>query len=217
VTGPTGPTGVGTGGGLWANQLSTLPTQANTGLNTWYNQLTATVADTAAGVTITAPKTASSQVQGFYKTVPATPYSITALIALLGNSTTPNLNVGLGWTDGTKVHVGVYVLAASGSFVVSKWTSATTSSGSDANTDSNALPPLCWHKIRDDGTNVSFSFSWDGVNFYTYFSIAKASGFLTGTGYTYVGIFFNANGADTGTGSATNHVLMTIMSWTVGT
>lgn len=41
-----------------------------------------------------------------------------------------------------------------------------------------------WFRIADDGTNVSFQWSADGVNFQTFYSVAKASGYLGSSGYS---------------------------------
>ena len=45
--------------------------------------------------------------------------------------------------------------------------------------------------MRDDGTNVSFSFSQDGVNFLDLYTVAKSAGYLGATGYSNLIFFIN--------------------------
>jgi hypothetical protein len=51
--------------------------------------------------------------------------------------------------------------------------------------------PFFWLRVGDDGTNVNFSVSYDGVNFFALYSQGRTS-FLTG-GPTYVGLCSQSN------------------------
>lgn len=185
-------------GSAWAAAAATVPTMAGTGLTTWLNQGTATETDSAAGMAMapggTDPGTQDMRI--LYKTAPATPYTVIAKVAL--QSFTANANsVGIGWTDGTKLHTLIlYPVGASNSvcgLACQKWTNATTFSANDAS-GAQFLPPTVWLGLKDDGTNAIFSYSVDGTNFVQVFSVAKASGFLGASGYSHVGFMINSAG-----------------------
>jgi len=200
-------TGGAAGNGLYTRMMSDTPTSATIGLATWLNQGTATVSDSAVGVCIDAPSSGTtSNVTGRYMTAPAAPYAITALIAATRNTTSSN-GVGIGWYDGSaKLHVLSYSTTgnAPALFQVNKWNSVTSFNASDVTSNPNAFPQPIWLQIKDDGTNVSFGFSQDGINFVILFSVAKSSGFLGAGGYSNVIFFTNPQGSRT---------LATILSW----
>jgi len=188
---------------------SVTPSAATTGLSTWLNQGSATVTDSAVGVSIDSPSSGAStdSVKARYKTAPSTPYTITTLIAATRNSTTFS-GVGIGWYDGTnKLHVINYDINNGGSprLEVQKWTNPTTWSANDLTSQTNAFAQPIWLQIKDDGTNASFGFSQDGANFLQLFSVAKSSGHLGASGYTNVIFFVNPRGGQT---------IGTLMSWT---
>jgi hypothetical protein len=185
--------------------MSTTPTAANTGLSTWHNQNSNSVSDSAVGVCINASTTGA--ITGRTKASPGTPYTITALIAVTRNAS-GFAGAGIGWTDGTKLHV-LSLVSDNGleSYLeVEKWTNDTTFSANDFTGQHSALQQFIWMRIRDDGTNVTFSYSNDGANFLTAFTVAKASGFLGSSGYSNVIFFANPQSAE----------LVTLMSWTQG-
>lgn len=199
--------GTEAGHGLYARSMSATPTAAGTGLSSWLNQGGATVADNAVGITITAPTSGTTpNLIARYMVAPSTPYTITSLIAVTRNSNSAN-GIGIGWYDGTaKLHVLSFTLNTSYPVLqVNKWTSATAFSANDFASAINAFPQPLWLQIKDDGTNVSFSFSQDGTFFVTLFSVAKASGFLGATGYSNVVFFVNPQGSQT---------FGTLLSWT---
>lgn len=195
--------------GLYSQVMSPTPTIAGTGLTNWLNQGSSTVADTAVGMTLTAPSSAT--IDNYvvrYKAAPATPYTITALIASTRSTNSHNA-IGIGWYDGTaKLHVLTFSFNASAPNLalprVEKWNSVTSHNGTDAATTSNAYSQPIWLRIADDGTNVKFWFSQDGASFYQIFSVAKASGFLGASGYDNVIFFVNPKASQT---------LGTILSW----
>lgn len=201
----------GGGAGLFSQVLSATPTIASTGLNTWLNQGGASVADVATGMSLTAPSNSSSTiVRGRTKTAPATPYTITALLA--NNSRNIDYSwIGLGWYDGSaKLHALEWYRSLSSAWAldVRQWAN-TTSAGSIEAASSEVLSYglIPWVRLNDDGTNVTFSYSIDGVNFITLFTVAKASGYLGGSGYSNIVLFTNAQ-------TAAVPVIATVMSWT---
>ena len=180
-------------GGLFGQIMSTTPTQASTGLTS--NAGTGnTVTDGATGVNFV---TTGGGI--IYGTAPATPYTITALV-------TPGAKAGvaaLGWYDGTKIHFiyGGCQTVGSGNVTVQKNSAVNTFFATDYNTLWNVHERV-WLQISDDGTNVFFRASNDGVLFDVAFNVAKASGYLGATGYT--NLMFGTPGA---AGSST------ILSW----
>jgi hypothetical protein len=203
--------GGGGGAGLFNQILSATPTIASTGLSTWLNQGGASVADVATGMSLTAPSNSNSTIlRGRTKSSPSTPYTITALLA--ANAVDVNYSwTGLGWYDGSaKLHVLEWYRSLSGAWAldVRQWAN-TTSAGSVETGSSTTLAygMIPWVRLADDGTNVTFSFSIDGSNFMTLFTVAKASGYLGSSGYSNIVLFTNAQTPST-------PVIATIMSWT---
>lgn len=202
----------GSSSGLWGSAMSAAPTAAGTGLNTWNNQGSAAVSDTAAGIYLDVDSGHSGlAVRQTNAALPSTPYSYTALISggPFFSETTGVIPVGIGWTDGTKLHVGYSIGDGGNSINVAKWTNATTVSANDVSVLS-VRSGLTWWKIKDDGTNVIWSVSNDGINFVQLFSVAKASGFLGGSGYTKVCFVAGPN-------TFGKEIGATLMSWTQGT
>ena len=197
--------------GLYNQALSAVPTAAITGLNTWNNQGSATVADTTAGIYLDVDSGHSGlAVRQTSTALPATPYSVVALISSgpFFSESSGVMPVGIGWTDGTKLHVGYSIGDGGNSVNVTRWTNATTNSTNDASILS-ARSGLTWWKIRDDGTNVSWAVSSDGVNFVQLFTTTKSAGFLGSGGYTKLAFVAGPN-------TFSHEVGATLMSWTVG-
>jgi hypothetical protein len=189
--------GVG-GTGLFSQLLSALPTSAGTGLSTWLNQGTATVADAAAGILLTAPSGGGDNIRGRYMNAPSTPYTKTALIAMTSPPQTNTGRAGFGWYDGSaKLQaLTVFNSGANGYGIdVENWTNVTTFSSQPYGVQKLWASPV-WLRISDDGTTVKFQLSSDGMGWTTLYSIAKASGFLGSSGYSKIIFFVNANGVD---------------------
>lgn len=188
------------GSGLYSGIMSATPTSTMTGLTNLVGT-GAAIANTAAGQRISGTASAGA----YTTTVPATPYSITALIAAQGGSVPE-----MGWTDLTKYQF-MYPnpgssTATFGQINVQSNSNLTTFAATNA-TFSNGFPlRLLWMKIRDDGTNVTWFVSVDGVNFQQIYTVAKSSGYLGASGYSHIIVG--------PLGSAGDNV---IMSWTQGT
>lgn len=188
------------GGGLFGPVLSAIPTAANTGLNAWVNQGGASVADGATGIVLTVPAAAGDNLRIRTKTAPSTPYTVTALLAIEASNQNFQM-VGLGWSDGTKLHTIQLTYNAGWGIEVAKWTNATSFSATDVAIQTRPGPGRFWVQVEDDGTNVYFRLSADGATFREVFSVAKASGFLGGSGYTNI-VFFGNRNNNTGTSTA---------------
>ena len=157
----------------------TQPTVAGLPFTTWANQGGATITDNAIGVSLYCPSSGGSNALRFYYVAaPSTPYSFKTKVILTQADGGYNGAAGIGWSDGTKYQFIALVGAnSSGAFVnVQYWT---TNSGFSANEFSGLQTRReCWFEVRDDGTNVTFSESDDGINFVSCYSVAKSGGAL---------------------------------------
>jgi len=194
--------------GLYRQVISALPTAESTGLTTWLNQSGATYADGPAGVSLSAPAGADA-LRARYGPTPVSPYTLTALFAATRNSTAFS-EAGIGWYDGTaKLHIFSYVIGATGfssGFQIAKWSAFNFRVGNDAATAASHYPQPFWIQLKDDGTNISFAYSYDGSKFLPLFTSAKSSAYLGPDGYRNFILFSNPRGGQT---------ISTIMSWTV--
>ena len=195
------------GTGLYRQVMSATPTAASTGLNNWLNQGTAIVSDSAVGIAMTVPaRGTGTNVIGRFMAAPTPPYTITALIAATRNSNSVN-QVGIGWYDGSsKLHTVAYAINNGGVpyLFVAKFNSVTSFNALDVQSNINAFAQPIWLQLKDDGTNVTFSFSQDGANFLQLFSVAKASGWLGASGYNDV-VFWSD--------PANTQTIATLLSW----
>lgn len=196
----------GSGSGLFSQVMSaSTPTDSGTGLTTWLNQNAATKNNGATGLVLSSPNSGSVQLNGLVKAAPATPYTVTALLAKTMVTTSASIHVGggMGWYDGSnKLHVaniqtdGAAVGSPGGNsyFDIEEWNSATSYNSSPITTAPGPFD-LVWLQLKDDGTNFFFNMSKDGVTFQTILTGAKSGGFLGASGYSNICFFVYANGA----------------------
>lgn len=197
------------GTGLFSGILSGVPTQSGTGLTTWENQGSASVSNNAVGMTITNPSTGSG-LAVLRTSTPTPPVSYTALLGFTANpgngSTNPSLL--LGFSDGTKLQ-GFGILntgtSADAYIAVQDFNSPTSFSSNPQLWLEYANAPV-WAKIRNDGTNLTYSYSTDGVNFALMYS-NSITNFLANANYVCFAVQPPPSGNAFGT----------IMSWTQGT
>ena len=90
-------------------------------------------------------------------------------------------------------------------FELEKWNSYSSFNGNDMTSSPNGFSQPIWFQIQDNGTNVTFGFSQDGVNYVPLYTTTKASGFLGASGYNNVIFFANP---------AASQTIGTLMSWT---
>jgi len=156
-----------------------------------------TLADVSNGLLFNNPNTYGGAVYnltGVSIVAPVAPYTIDARI----RSTFPWSNaagVGIGWTDGTKCQgiFGGYSTTANPiagpCYRVSTFSAfANSTYVADQFLFNMLVATLVWLRIRDDGTNVTFWFSHDGINFIQAYTVAKASGYLGASGYSNVAL-----------------------------
>jgi hypothetical protein len=169
--------GSGGGGGLFDISMGVPALSAFTS----FNFTNASSAESAAkAVWISATSAASGGgIKGLAKAVPATPYRV----AMLLQNTTLGADSWLacGWrrNDGA-LHI---ILQNGDQFAVQGYSNPTTFVSQQFTMGTNETGDTSWFGFYEDGTNVFFQRSVDGVNFVTLYSVAKASGFLGATGY----------------------------------
>ena len=167
---------------------------ANSGFS-WLNQGGASVSEVSGKALIITGTTSSTSdnMRVRYKAVPSTPYTITFLVQAAARANS-NQSMGVCFTDGTKIQALSIEGTTTAKVQVNSFTNATTYASTQGTAfELGSMTGFIFLQLADDGTNVAFRFSVDGVNFLTYYSVAKASGFLGGSGYTNVGFYLNDN------------------------
>lgn len=173
----------GSGGGSNALYDLSAGVPAAAGFST-FNFVNATLSESAGkALWITATTAASgSGIKGAYKAVPATPYRVAMLVqdAIIGNDSWSVV----GWYDGT--NKCQFMLNNGQQIAVQAWSTPTAFNSQQFSQSTNEIGGNFWYGIHDDGTNVSFEISQDGVNFVALYTVAKASGYLGSGGYSNV-------------------------------
>lgn len=188
----------GGGGAIGRKLLTAMPALAGfTQVNIGGTRSIVEVAGKAFTVIESSPA-AGPKIAGVIKAVPgATPYRIVFYVTTNAPSF-QYLGFAFGWSDGTKLHT--VSNPASGSLEEMKWTNSTTRASTVAL--GTRRPEWFqatghWYAIRNNGTNIYFETSEDGVNFSTYLVVALAGSFLGAGGYTnaFCGLYSEANTA----------------------
>lgn len=194
--------------GLYGQLLSIVPTASITSLSNWGQQNGATVNDGTTGICVTGSVVATDISIRYTTTVPATPYTITALIATDTTDVVAAFGAVFGWYDGTKIEViTLYNQAGGLNNQINVLDYATlTSAAAAANVRFSGTTALtkAWFSITDDGTNVTFKYLPEGnvSNARTLYTVAKASGYLSAYSHICFGVARRGAGSDA-----------TLMSW----
>lgn len=188
--GPVGGGGSGGGGGGLFPTLINVPSKASAGFGsgTWLNQGSATETDVATGMSFSVPQN-GNEFSGIIKAAPATPYHVVFLLIpqIFGTSTTDVTNengITVGWYDGTnKLDTFLLYGRGSGNFNASHYTFSNPTTLA-ANTAVSAQmygggALALWYRLGNDGTNITFDVSSDGVTWANEYSVAVGSGYLS--------------------------------------
>ncbi len=211
----------GGGSGLFGPIMGTLPTIANTGFATWTNQGTAYLQNVATGLQYVGnPANGANNASLVGFTAPATPYSYTFLFLAMGANGAPlNTQPGIGWRNTT---TGAFQLwqqftnnSSPGSVYIENWSSPT-GGGLAVATASNIYSTLIWGKIVNDGTNISYYWSYDGITWSRIYTVPLASSYLGATGYNEIVISDNCYDLNAGN-TPPAICTITLMSWKQGT
>jgi hypothetical protein len=179
-------------GAIWAPWGPVFPcTEPPSAGWTWDNQDTATVAAEKGGLHLYTTANAGVEVYGYYRTAPAVPYVITALViprAVAGNY----VGFGLGWRDAAtgKIAVPLFTYIAGWYIDFQKWTTSTSYSATYGNQGVGYLPNYIFLRIADNNTNRVTSISFDGQNFIVLHTVGRTD-FLTADQY---GLFLRSQG-----------------------
>ena len=190
IYGPTGVNGLGRTGPL---RSVTYPVTASFA---WGNQGAAAI-DTTFGFTrLTCPST-TTNIRRRSKTPPATPYIVTAQMQIKDSGSSSRYG-GLYFreTATSKLHLWQF-MTATNAFSLVNFSDDTTFSSNPANftLEGSLLGSLMpfWIRIRDNGTNLLFTGSRDGLYYFPEQSIGRTS-FMAG-GPNEIGFFGNVDGA----------------------
>jgi hypothetical protein len=156
------------------------------------------------------PISSATNTRMLYRTAPATPYSITALISASASpSTPPNTDQAytFGFRDGAgKIEVFMIGTAVSNySILVTRWTNSTTFTSNPYLLDTTGItvsifgviagPPI-W-KIVDDGTNITYNISVDCANhFQQVYTELRTAFFAAGPTQVGFGAYTSTAGFD---------------------
>jgi hypothetical protein len=183
--------GGGGGSGLFAGILSALPTQAGTGLTTAYNQ-TGTFAATNVGTGILFQETTaeSAIMEGLLKAYPGTAFTLTILTTMPAPAANYAGNgiVVAASTTGNAMWFGTFY-DSEYYFLAYEWATPSSLGSSLYFATSGVFQgsPYVWLRYKDDGTNLYFSYSYDGIVFIQLYTVSKASSYLGSGGFNYLG------------------------------
>lgn len=170
----------------------------------WLNQGGATENVGGASRFLLAPTSSGDQVRGRQIAASAPPFSVTA--GLIPQCHNQNYNqFGLYASDGTKIVS--HTCSNTEPLSINQWNNASSWSSTPLDPNIPMFPGLIFLKIYDDGTNLNFMWSVDGLNFITYYSQARLSWLAS---VSYFGYYANAS-------NPTWPCAVLCVSWTTGT
>lgn len=170
---------------------------------TWRNQGSATVASRTRSLFLTAPAVAGTNVRGREISAPAPPVSIT--ICLVPQLHAQNFNqCGLYVTDGTKL---IEMAVGVGTFLIVQSLATVTSSGSALSNPGRVPGSPVFLKVVDDGVNLSWYWSTNGVDFFQVYSAGRTA-YLSSI--AAIGFFADSENASWPCG-------INLLSWAQGT
>lgn len=174
---------------------------------TWTNQGTATVTDLSGAMLFEPPVGTGSNLRILSKSEPSTPYTIYAAVSMNISIGSGDTHGGLCFRESATGKVKTIALntasATPSELSISNYTNPTTFSTWDVQNEWYWNPYLTWLYIKNDGTNISFGVSSNGLVFIEYFSEPKATFFTTAP--NEVGFYFNVNDANIAPSMVINH------------
>jgi hypothetical protein len=161
----------------------------------WANQGGASVSTSFGGIYLTAPAGAGTNHRMYVKSTPSTPYTITAALQgeIFGGIANNGFGMVLRESGSGKLITIIFQGEGSGQILyVAKWTNATTFSAAYLGGSNWYMQPPRFFRIADNGTNRSYSVSYNGQQFYTLVSGQSRTDFLTAD---QIGFFANSQNA----------------------
>jgi hypothetical protein len=201
-----------TTGGVLTNTCA--PTLTGTGLATAYNQAgTFSAANVATGIVMQDTSAGiAAPIEGLLEAYPSTPFTLTALFS----SPSPQLasvGAGLAVSNTTTTNAMWFGMLAYNPVwyaVVYDYTTPALQSTNHAFTNTAVSPytPFVWLRLKDDGTNIVYSFSYDGILFTQVYTAAKSATSLGSGGFNHIGPVIQPQMSAVGT---------VLESWTITT
>jgi hypothetical protein len=142
--------------------------------------------------------TGSNLLEGVVKAYPGSAFTYTVLMTsplIYSNYTQAGFVIANTLTTQAMIFDIVY---NSGWFAAVAEMSTPTTFVTTASTQNIVQSGQYWLRLQDDGTNIKFSFSADGVYFYPFYSVAKSSSYLGSSGFNYLGLFIEPQNVNTG-------------------
>ena len=170
----------------------------------WNNQNLATLTVTNNAQTLCAPPSGIS-VNSRLVSTPGTPWTVTAqFIFNVVNATTPRMGIALRESGtGKMITSGAATVSE---FYVDNWNSSTSFASTAVTSNLGASAGFKFVRATDNGTNITFSYSYDGIGWHVYYDFARTNFFTTAPDQFGFFIFNN---------SAALNVCSTLISWSV--
>jgi hypothetical protein len=185
---------------LFADVIS-IPTLESTGFSSTFNAgSTFSAIDNPSGIVLsdTTP-TLGANIRGVAKTYPSVPFTATMLVSLpvIGQIYQGIGFVALNSLTGALINWYLLYTPANGitvwDWIINSWTNPTTFNANVASAVGAAFN-YGWLRYQDNGTNINFSASNDGVNFLPIYSLVKANSLLGATGFNFFGLMLSIGG-----------------------
>lgn len=178
---------------------------------TWLNQGSATISDHGGNMRLYTPGSGSLNLRGMYMTAPATPYGVkmcfskTAMTGL--NAGNDSQSFGMFFRESATSKIRWFVVtrdSGAEKVLIETFTNETTYVATQVNQRFQAFWPL-WMRIQDNGSNLLFDFSENGIDWNTLETLSRGLHFTTAP--DQVGFAVNS-------GSVTSAKLsMSILHW----
>jgi len=171
--------------------IQSFPLDDSGGTWAWDNQGTASIVHSG-GLTHLIVPSATTNLRVRYETAPATPWTLTVLLRAMYFGAGNLAYTGIALRDGTgKIYI--FYITDNRQFQAVRFTNATTFSAiGPVNSTFVAAGMWHWLRVTDDGTNISFHTSIDGVNF-RQSGVNESRTAFFGSGPTQFGIFGNVD------------------------
>jgi hypothetical protein len=186
------------------------PTIASMGLTTSYNQKsTFSATNGSAGVVLQESATLSSDYwEGVAGSYPTAPFTLTAVFSVFNGPSSGSPAAGVAILDsltGKLMKFGIRFAGGSCGWNVGCWSTPTTWA-SDLVITSCAGAVLLGIIVKDDGTNLTVSFSTSGFAWTKAYTVAKSSSYLGSSGFNYLAAVVD---------SISSSVTTTVLAWNV--
>jgi hypothetical protein len=154
-------------------------TSLNTSLWTWVNQGTASAVVSNSIFTIDepSPQTATNSNRCIQQSTPGTPWQVvTKMTGIMPWPSSGNNRAGMFVSDGTKfIFFSILITGLNTcQILIQRFSTVTTFSATSTQYNTNAFP-FYYLSIKDDGTNLNYYVSYDGVNYWLQFQEARTA------------------------------------------